>query len=257
MNMRFKCVCGNSIIVDRSKIGEKVTCPNCGSILRVPPVPNKSDVEEPSNPLSEKIKAAEHAQEGYDKETEKLILKTRRSILARQGSIIYLLTLILLQPLLLFACRFKLFNTVSDILSRPLFALYDFINSIQHAFIMPYITPICFVVLILSGLAMIRFVRLMIWSFRRRYRVTNQRLLILNGIIARDKLQILLIRIKDLNLHQSVVERVFNVGSVEVISTDETTDKLMIENVGHPNAFYEKLHIVWQEAIKNRGLVMW
>ena len=54
-----------------------------------------------------------------------------------------------------------------------------------------------------------------------------------------------------------IVDRVFNVGSVEVISTDETTDKLMIENVGHPNAFYEKLHIVWQEAIKNRGLVMW
>ena len=58
----------------------------------------------------------------------------------------------------------------------------------------------------------------------RRYRLTGQRLFIEKGILSQTIDQTELIRVDDVRLRKKLVDRIFGLGSIEILSTD-TTDK--------------------------------
>jgi uncharacterized membrane protein YdbT with pleckstrin-like domain len=67
-----------------------------------------------------------------------------------------------------------------------------------------------------------------------RYRLTTQRLFIERGILSRTMDQTELIRVDDVRMQQSFINRIFNVGTVQMITTDATDKVLAIEGVKDP-----------------------
>lgn len=65
----------------------------------------------------------------------------------------------------------------------------------------------------------------------RSYRLTSQRLFIADGLLSRTTDQTELIRVDDVRVHQSVWDRVFGVGRVEVVSTDATQPNLHVDGI--------------------------
>ncbi len=64
-----------------------------------------------------------------------------------------------------------------------------------------------------------------------RYRLTGQRLFIERGILSQTIDQTELIRVDDVRLKKSLVDRVFGLGSVEVLSTDVSDKSIVIAGV--------------------------
>ncbi|MCJ7444851.1 MAG: PH domain-containing protein [Methanotrichaceae archaeon] len=67
-----------------------------------------------------------------------------------------------------------------------------------------------------------------------RYILTNQRLKVTSGRIGKKYEEIELIRIKDVKAKEGLKERALGIGSVEIISSDETDPKLFLKDVKDP-----------------------
>ncbi len=76
-----------------------------------------------------------------------------------------------------------------------------------------------------------------------RYRLTSQRLFIVRGILSQTHDQTELIRVDDVQIHKTLLDRVFGLGSIAVTSTDATDHDLLVKGIRNP----EKL----AEAIRN------
>lgn len=72
-----------------------------------------------------------------------------------------------------------------------------------------------------------------------RYRLTTQRLFIERGILARTTDQTELIRVDDVRVHKSLSDRIFGIGTVEVVSTDATDAKILVVGVEIPDRIAE------------------
>ncbi len=57
------------------------------------------------------------------------------------------------------------------------------------------------------------------------YTLTNQRLIIQKGVILRHLDEIELYRVKDVKLNFSVLNQIFNIGNIEIRSSDPTTTR--------------------------------
>lgn len=73
----------------------------------------------------------------------------------------------------------------------------------------------------------------------RRYRITSQRLFIDRGIFARTTDQMELTRVEDLTVAQRFVDRVFGVGTIELLTNDVTDRKVVIQGISNPAAVAE------------------
>lgn len=74
-----------------------------------------------------------------------------------------------------------------------------------------------------------------------RYRLTSQRLFLHRGILNQKVDQIELIRIDDVSLEMSFVERLLGVGSVNLISTDATDRTVCIQGIESPGEVAEAI----------------
>jgi membrane protein YdbS with pleckstrin-like domain len=74
-----------------------------------------------------------------------------------------------------------------------------------------------------------------------RYRLTSQRLFIDRGILSRTTDQIELIRVDDVRIRQRFLDRLFGVGSVDVLSTDVSDAKSAIVGITNPDAVAEHI----------------
>jgi membrane protein YdbS with pleckstrin-like domain len=74
-----------------------------------------------------------------------------------------------------------------------------------------------------------------------RYRLTTQRLFIERGILSRTIDQTELIRVDDVRLYRSVVDRVFGLGTVAILSTDATDRETRIEGIADPEPVAEAI----------------
>ncbi len=86
--------------------------------------------------------------------------------------------------------------------------------------------------LVVSGGFVIGRIVLIILS--RRYRLTTQRLFIHRGILSQTVDQMELIRVDDVRIHKSVMDRMLGLGSIEILSTDTSNREISIEGI--PNA---------------------
>ncbi|MCO6437909.1 MAG: PH domain-containing protein [Phycisphaerae bacterium] len=89
----------------------------------------------------------------------------------------------------------------------------------------------------LSGLWVLGGVAWKIWSCR--YRLTSQRLFIERGILSQTIDQTELVRVDDVRIRKSLMDRVFGLGSVVVNSTDATDRQLIIVGIPDPDRVAE------------------
>jgi membrane protein YdbS with pleckstrin-like domain len=94
----------------------------------------------------------------------------------------------------------------------------------------------------------------MLWTtFSRRYRLTNQRLIVDQGIFSRTTDQTELMRVDDVRTQQSILQRVLGTGDVVVISTDATDQELVVVGVDDPNKWAEEIR-THMRALRRKSL---
>ena len=91
-----------------------------------------------------------------------------------------------------------------------------------------------------------------LWSDRKRYfglpisftkyEVSEDRLFMTTGFLNLKYEEILLYRVRDLELSRSFGQRLFGVGTIKVCSSDKTHPELYILNVKDPAAVKELIH---------------
>ncbi|MBL8692528.1 MAG: PH domain-containing protein [Planctomycetes bacterium] len=67
-----------------------------------------------------------------------------------------------------------------------------------------------------------------------RYRLTSERLFLERGILSREMSEIELVRVDDVTVHQSLIERMVNVGKVTLATTDASDPGISLESIDRP-----------------------
>ena len=94
-------------------------------------------------------------------------------------------------------------------------------------------------ILLISGLLILG--RVLIRILGHRYRVTSQRLFIERGIFSRTIDQTELIRVDDVRVYKTFLDRLFGLGSVAVVSTDATDRETVMEGIFEPDRVAEAI----------------
>lgn len=87
-----------------------------------------------------------------------------------------------------------------------------------------------------------------------RYRLTNQRLFIEKGILRRVTERIEVIDIDDLQFEQNLVERLFDVGSITLTSTDRSVPKFWLQGIEHVQEVSDLIDQARRAERNRRGL---
>ncbi len=87
-----------------------------------------------------------------------------------------------------------------------------------------------------------------------RYRLTTQRLFVRRGLIAKRLEELELFRVKDVIVQQGVLQRFLGVGTVTVLSTDDSTPRLDLVGVLHPIDVKEAVRKHYRAARKREGV---
>jgi membrane protein YdbS with pleckstrin-like domain len=87
-----------------------------------------------------------------------------------------------------------------------------------------------------------------------RYRLTTQRLLRDTGIIARRSDHMLVINIDDVTVHQTVFDRIFNLGTIRLTVKDESTPNLAMLGIENPRQVADMIDECRRSERNRRGL---
>lgn len=85
------------------------------------------------------------------------------------------------------------------------------------------------------------------------YRLTTQRLFIERGILSKTVDQTELLRVDDVRLHKTVIDRVFGLGSVAIVSTDATDREILISGIREADKVAEGIR-VRMRRLRNKTL---
>ena len=75
-----------------------------------------------------------------------------------------------------------------------------------------------------------------------RYALSEDRLFLKRGFLNVHQDEIVLYRVRDLRVSQTLWQRIFGVGTVTVISTDKSIPELALKNIRQPNEVKELIH---------------
>lgn len=64
-----------------------------------------------------------------------------------------------------------------------------------------------------------------------KYRITNQRIIVEQGILTKRTLEFEFFRIRDISVKRNIIERSFNFGDITVHSTDVSTPVFILRNI--------------------------
>ncbi|MBR6413573.1 MAG: PH domain-containing protein [Oscillospiraceae bacterium] len=78
------------------------------------------------------------------------------------------------------------------------------------------------------------------WSFTR-YILTDEKLLIIKGLIKQTEEEVRLYRILDMTLSRSLIDRIDRVGTIHCCSSDKTAAEFDIKRIRNPREVKEKL----------------
>ena len=87
-----------------------------------------------------------------------------------------------------------------------------------------------------------------------RYRLSEDRLFCETGFLNIRSDEVLLYRVRDLQLNMSLGQRIFGVGTVCVVSSDKSIPHLDLKNVKHPREVKEMIHKHAEEAKDKRRM---
>lgn len=92
------------------------------------------------------------------------------------------------------------------------------------------------------------------FSFRK-YCIRNDRLIVEKGIFASIVDEVLLYRIVDITLIQTLAGRLFGTGTVILHTTVDTEPEIRLENIKHPRKVREQISILVEESRTRRNVV--
>lgn len=78
-----------------------------------------------------------------------------------------------------------------------------------------------------------------IWS--ASYKISTQRIFIRRGVLTQTVDQTELLRVDDVKTRQTLIERMLGIGCVEVVSSDRTDSRLLLEDILDPNTVAEHI----------------
>jgi len=88
------------------------------------------------------------------------------------------------------------------------------------------------------------------WKFTK-YMITNQRVLIQKGVMTKQRTYIHYEKIQDITVSQSLSERLFKSGDIEIFGGHEVT-RLLLKNIPHP----ERIENMINQKIEGEDLEM-
>ncbi len=86
------------------------------------------------------------------------------------------------------------------------------------------------------------------------YQISNERVRIVKGLLGKERHDIELVRIQDVDHKQNLVERTVNIGDVSIRSHDPTHPEVTLENVSGPTEVHETLRRAILKARKKYNL---
>ena len=89
--------------------------------------------------------------------------------------------------------------------------------------------------------ALVLTVKILLARFAIRYRLTTHRFFKETGLLGRKIAELELIRVDDIQAQQSFLQRLFNVGTVTIISTDATDPRLLVVGIENPIEVKEQI----------------
>lgn len=92
-------------------------------------------------------------------------------------------------------------------------------------------------------------------SISVHYRITDERIRIVEGLLGKRQENVELVRIQDLDYTQTVSERMFKLGDIVVRSHDPSHPVVKLENVRDPEAVYEILRRAVLNARKKHNFM--
>ena len=87
-----------------------------------------------------------------------------------------------------------------------------------------------------------------------RYRLSDDRLFCEKGFFNIKADEVLLYRVRDLQLNMSLGQRIFGVGTICVVSSDKSVPHLDLKNVKHPREVKELIHKNVEDAKDKRRM---
>ena len=81
-----------------------------------------------------------------------------------------------------------------------------------------------------------------------RYAMSKDRLFFSVGFFSVRDEEVLLYRIRDISIKRTLWQRIFGVGSINVVSADKSTPQLTLKNIKHPLDVKELLHSKVEEC---------
>ena len=104
-------------------------------------------------------------------------------------------------------------------------------------------------------------VALIVWSIpviqtkTVRYRVSNYRIDYERGVFSKDIDTLELWHVEDVRFHQSLIARLLGVGTITVVSHDETTPLLIMRDIPQPRPLFEQLKQRIISVKRQRGVI--
>ena len=91
-------------------------------------------------------------------------------------------------------------------------------------------------------------------SVSTHYIITSERVRIIQGLLGKDREDIELIRIQDIDQKQTLRERVLNLGDIIIRGQDTSHPKAILNNISDPQEVHELLRRAILAARKRYGL---
>ena len=86
------------------------------------------------------------------------------------------------------------------------------------------------------------------------YRLTNERLFVHRGWLAKHVDEMELYRVKDVVVNQSALQRLLGYGTITVLADDDSTPQLNLVDVGRPIAIKEMIRTQYRAARQREGV---
>ncbi len=102
---------------------------------------------------------------------------------------------------------------------------------------------------------------LVLWSGRpflsivTEFVITNERIRIFSGLLGKDREDIELIRIQDIDQKQTFGDRILQIGDIVILSHDSSDPEAVLHNVKDPQEVHEILRRAVLNARKKHGLI--
>ncbi|HEY3325428.1 MAG TPA: PH domain-containing protein [Planctomycetota bacterium] len=89
----------------------------------------------------------------------------------------------------------------------------------------------------------------------QRYKITRKLIEREQGLVVKSVDSLDLGRVKDIKLRQGLSDRILNIGTIEIFSSDKTDPILFIESIPNPRPLYEKMRDAIIEIDRKRGVI--